>query len=87
VARGDLRIDDHFYQGKNAEGKLAATLPMPLSEELLARGRERYNIFCANCHDRLGYGQGVVVLRGFPRPPSLHIERLQNARVGISLTS
>lgn len=82
VARGELRIDDHFYRGKSEEGKLAATLPMPLDENLLARGRERYNIFCANCHDRLGDGQGMVVRRGFTRPPSLHIERLQNAPVG-----
>ena len=55
---------------------------MKLDQDLFARGRERYNIFCSNCHDRVGYGQGMVVLRGFPRPPSLHIERLQDAPPG-----
>jgi mono/diheme cytochrome c family protein len=43
-----------------------------VSMELLQRGRERYEIFCSMCHGRDGYGQGMVVQRGFPPPPSLH---------------
>jgi len=49
----------------------------PVSAQLLARGRERYDVFCSPCHDRVGGGEGIVVRRGFPRPPSLHDERLR----------
>jgi mono/diheme cytochrome c family protein len=61
---------------------LATTLPLPLTRELLSRGRERYEIFCTPCHDRTGGGQGMVVRRGYRPPPSLHIERLREAPVG-----
>ena len=50
-----------------------------LSAPLLARGREHYDVFCAPCHDRTGSGDGIIVQRGFPRPPSLHEERLRQA--------
>lgn len=54
----------------------------PLSEALLLRGRERFEIFCAVCHDRTGSGNGMLVQRGFTRPPSFHSERLRQARLG-----
>ncbi len=57
----------------------AQTLPLPLTGALLERGRERYEIFCTPCHGRAGYGEGMVVQRGFPKPPSYHSERLRNA--------
>lgn len=57
------------------ESALAERPPMTLA--LLARGRERYEIFCAVCHDPTGHGQGVVPSRGFPHPPSFHSERLR----------
>ena len=50
-----------------------------MTAELLARGRERYDIFCSPCHDRTGRGNGMVVQRGLPRPPSLHEDRLRSA--------
>jgi mono/diheme cytochrome c family protein len=50
-----------------------------LSADLLERGRQKYDVFCAPCHDRLGSGNGIVVQRGFPRPASLHEERLRTA--------
>lgn len=53
------------------------TLPMPLSRELLARGRERFNIYCSMCHGLGGHGNGIVVQRGFPAPPSYHNKRLR----------
>jgi mono/diheme cytochrome c family protein len=81
VARGEARIDRHFYQGK-VNGKVAETLPFPVTPEVLARGRERFNIFCSVCHGRLGDGQGMVVQRGFPPPPSYHIARLREAPIG-----
>jgi hypothetical protein len=81
VARGHLHIDSHFSTGR-VNGHLVDTLPFPITRVLLERGHERYEIYCAPCHDRLGSGQGIVVQRGFRRPPSLHIERLRQAPVG-----
>jgi mono/diheme cytochrome c family protein len=81
VARGWLRADQGLYQGRQGHD-LVATLPMPLTKELLARGRERFNIYCSPCHDRTGNGRGMVVRRGYQPPPSYHIERLRDAPVG-----
>ncbi len=49
----------------------------PMSAELLARGRERFDIFCAPCHGRTGDGDGMIIERGMPRPPSIHAARLR----------
>jgi len=81
VARGQLREDDHFYRGR-VNGELATTLPVEITAELLARGRQRYDIYCSPCHDRIGRGRGMVVQRGFRPPPSLHDERLRAAPPG-----
>lgn len=51
----------------------------PVTRALLERGRERFEIYCAHCHGLAGYGDGMVVQRGFPRPPSYHIDRLRDA--------
>jgi len=82
VARGQLREDSYFYTGKigNNPGDY---MPFPVTKEVLDRGRERYNIYCAPCHSRLGDGNGFIPSRGFARkPPSYHIERLQKAPLG-----
>jgi hypothetical protein len=81
VARGQAQLDEHLYIGKIA-GMLADTLPFPVTRSLLERGQERYNIYCTPCHDHVGQGQGMVVRRGFRRPPSLHIDRLREAPIG-----
>jgi cytochrome c553 len=84
VARGTLREDEHLYQGK-IDGELTNIFPMPVTMELMARGQERYNVFCSPCHGRTGQGNGMVVQRGFRAPPSFHEERLRNAPVGYYL--
>jgi mono/diheme cytochrome c family protein len=81
VARGQLREDTHLYQGR-VDGQIATTLPMPVTAELMARGRERFNVFCSPCHGRSGAGDGMVVQRGFRAPPSYHEERLRQVPVG-----
>ncbi|HKV38835.1 MAG TPA: cytochrome c [Blastocatellia bacterium] len=57
-------------------------IPIPVTAELMERGRDRFNIFCTPCHGRLGDGQGMIVKRGFRQPPSYHIDRLRNAPLG-----
>jgi len=81
VARGQLHDDSYFYTGKigNNPGDY---LPFPVTEDVLARGRERFNIYCAPCHSRLGDGQGMIVQRGFRAPPSYHTDRLRKAPLG-----
>ncbi|OFV85722.1 MAG: quinol:cytochrome C oxidoreductase [Acidobacteria bacterium RIFCSPHIGHO2_01_FULL_67_28] len=81
VARGQLHDDPHLYTGR-VNGALVTTFPFPVSREVLERGHERYNIFCAPCHDRVGNGNGMVVRRGFRAPPSFHIDRLRAAPAG-----
>jgi cytochrome c5 len=56
--------------------------PYPITHPVLDRGQDRYNAFCTPCHDRVGTGQGMVVRRGYRRPPSFHIDRLRQAPVG-----
>jgi cbb3-type cytochrome c oxidase subunit III len=81
VARGHLRLDELLYTGKE-NGVLADKFPFPITRADLERGRERYNIYCTPCHDYTGSGNGIIVQRGFPRPPSYHIDRLRAAPAG-----
>lgn len=81
VARGELRLDEHLYTGK-VNGRHADTFPFPITAEVLDRGQERFNIYCAPCHSRLGDGTGMIVRRGFRQPSSYHVERLRKAPPG-----
>lgn len=56
--------------------------PIPVTKELIDRGQERYNINCIVCHGPVGNGDGMIVRRGFPQPPTYHDDRLRNAPVG-----
>jgi mono/diheme cytochrome c family protein len=81
VARENVPESEAFSTGLT-NGVYVTQLPMKVTPELLARGRERFDAFCSECHGRLGDGQGAVVQRGFPLPPSYHLERLRNAPLG-----
>lgn len=81
VARGDLDIDEAFYTGKVGTN-LVTTFPLPITRAVLERGQQRYDIYCLPCHGVTGDGDGIVVERGFPAPPSYHIGRLREAPVG-----
>jgi len=81
VARGHLKLDKHFYTGK-VDGELVSTFPFPVTKDVLKRGRERYDIYCAPCHDQTGTGNGMIVQRGFRPPPSYHIARLRGVPIG-----
>jgi mono/diheme cytochrome c family protein len=82
VARGELRADRIVYTGIGPDGKFVAALPVPLTRALVLRGRERFDIFCSPCHGRVGDGRGMIVERGFKRPPSYHIDRLRAQPIG-----
>jgi mono/diheme cytochrome c family protein len=82
VARGHLGADVLFQTGKDAAGQPSAVLPVPADAQLLARGRQRFDIFCSPCHGRLGDGKGMAVRRGFKQPPSFHDDRLRDSPVG-----
>lgn len=81
VARGQLRTDELYYTGK-VNGQIANVFPFPITKKDLQRGQQRFNIYCAPCHDYTGSGDGMIVQRGFPPPPSYHIDRLMKAPVG-----
>ena len=82
IARGQLNEDVAFYDGKDAAGKDIDAFPIAVDKAVIERGHQRYDIYCAPCHGRLGNGMGMIVQRGFKQPPSYHIERLRNAPVG-----
>jgi mono/diheme cytochrome c family protein len=69
VARGQLRDDPLLYEGRNARGEVADEFPFEMTEAVLKRGQERYNIFCSVCHGLTGQGDGRIVQRGFTKPP------------------
>lgn len=82
VARGQLNADTYFYTGKIGNNP-GDEMPFPVTRQVLERGRERYDIYCAPCHSRVGDGNGLVPSRGFARkPPSYHIPRLEKAPLG-----
>ncbi len=81
VARGELRADSLYYEGK-IDGKDADVFPFAIDAATLETGRERYMVYCTPCHGRLGDGRGMVVRRGFSPPPTFHSDYLRKKPVG-----
>jgi mono/diheme cytochrome c family protein len=81
VARGDLRDDEKLYTGRES-GQLVMQPPLEVDLPLLRRGQERFNIFCTPCHGLTGDGDGMIVERGFRRPPTYHSDRLRGVPIG-----
>ena len=81
VARGQLRLDLPRFTGKE-NGKDIDYFPIQMTQADVARGRERFNIYCSPCHGQLGDGNGMIVSRGLRQPPSYHDARLRTAPVG-----
>ncbi len=70
-------------QAGGAQGEADSTLfPFPITQQVLERGQERYEIFCSVCHGMTGDGDGMVVRRGYRKPPSYYTGQLRNAPVG-----
>ena len=82
VARGHLDDDDLLYTGKGPDGKFSDTFPFPVTKDVVLRGQQRFNVYCTPCHDRTGSGEGMIVRRGFRRPPTYHSDRLRQVTNG-----
>jgi hypothetical protein len=81
VARGELREDTYFYTGKMGDQD-GTVMPFPVTKEVLERGQQRFNIYCSPCHSYVGDGNGMIVQRGYQRPPSYTDPRLMAAPIG-----
>ena len=81
IARGRLGDDVLLETGKE-NGEFSKVFPFEITADVLERGRSRYGIFCAPCHDDTGSGGGIVVQRGMKQPLSFHIDRLREAGPG-----
>jgi cytochrome c553 len=76
VARGQLHEDSYFYTGviQSANGyrEEKDEMPFPVTMDVLKRGQERFNIYCAPCHSRVGNGLGEIVQRGYKPAANFH---------------
>ena len=81
VARGEASITGFLATGK-INGQDGDGFPMPVTLDVMNRGQERFNIYCSECHGRLGDGNGMIPSRGYRRPPSYHTDTLRAAKTG-----
>lgn len=81
VARGQLKTDTLYWTGK-IQGQAVDLFPMPVTKQVIERGRDRYNIYCTPCHGTSGHGNGMIVSRGLKNPPSYHTEALRDQPAG-----
>jgi mono/diheme cytochrome c family protein len=81
--RGELTLgpQELLYTGK-VNGQPSEAFPFPVTQQIVEHGRERFNVFCSPCHGFAGDGDGMIVQRGFRRPPSFHEDRLRAAPAG-----
>jgi mono/diheme cytochrome c family protein len=77
VARGELRDSGPYWTGKDPAGAFVTAIPMQVNDATRARGAERFNIYCATCHDKGGDGKGILFERGKVPTPSFHDDRLR----------
>ena len=64
IAHGRLGTDRHYLYGRVADA-FAKEFParVDITADVLSRGRRMFNVFCAPCHGRAGYGDGLVAAR------------------------
>src|SRR5438132_672786 len=81
VARGELTLSGFISTGK-INGADGDGFPFPIDAAVMNHGEERFNIYCSECHGKVGDGNGMIPSRGFRRPPSFHTETLRAAKTG-----
>jgi mono/diheme cytochrome c family protein len=77
IAIGGLQEDGAFFTGKAADGQFVATIPHPVDDALLERGRQRYGIYCQPCHDARGEGRGILFQRGNVPTGNFHEDKIR----------
>jgi mono/diheme cytochrome c family protein len=82
VATTSLLSNSPLLATRGPNGGYADAYPFEVNRGVLERGRQRFDIYCSMCHGTTGYGDGMIVRRGFVRPPSFHIDRLKAAPPG-----
>ena len=83
VARGQLApVDMRFTGFRPLDVEAPDTFPFEITKADLKRGKQRFEIYCAVCHGATGDADGMIVQRGFAKPPSYHEKRLKDAPVG-----
>lgn len=78
VATNEFIEDFPYYLGKEESGQYVTKSPVPFTTRTLARGQQRYKIYCAPCHGRVGDGKGIVVNRGYMPPPTFHSANIRS---------
>lgn len=88
IARGELRADDRLFRGVVGDDWVEE-IPVPVTMQLMQRGRERYDIYCSPCHGLAGYGDGMVAKRAealqegtWTPPSSLHTDLVRGRSAG-----
>lgn len=81
VARGEI-ANDGFMSTGMIDGVVADGFPFPITDQVMNRGEERFNIYCSPCHSKVGDGNGMIPARGYRHPPSFHTDTLRTARTG-----
>lgn len=69
--------DTEYFFGKTKDGKFIKDAPLAFSYDVLTRGQERFEIYCAPCHSGVGDGKGIIINRGFLPPPTFHQDRIR----------
>ncbi len=82
VSRNAMPAGTPLDTGRSANGKYLTTFPIQVTRDLIARGQDRYDIYCTPCHDRVGTGNGMIVQRGYTKPPSFQTDNLRKVPVG-----
>jgi mono/diheme cytochrome c family protein len=81
IARGQNWENGPDVTGLGDDGPIDR-IPIEVTPELMEQGRKHFGIYCSHCHGASGYGDGMVVQRGFPSPPSYHTDRLREVPDG-----
>jgi mono/diheme cytochrome c family protein len=76
IAIGGLQEEGTFFTGKGPDGQFVATMPVKADETVVARGRDRYTIYCQPCHDARGDGRGILFQRGNVPTATFHQEKV-----------
>jgi mono/diheme cytochrome c family protein len=82
VPRGYLRENPEVFLGRKATGEYVTEFPFQVTEAVMNRGKERYTIYCTMCHGFTGHGNGMIVQRGFSKPPDFHTDETRNKAIG-----